>query len=62
VECRRSPPLRGDDERLEPLLGVALGGDVIERLPVGGSDALALALGKLGEQVADAVNTAVLAV
>ena len=50
------------DERLEPLLGVALVGGVIERPPVGAADAFALAFGQLGEQVADAVNGAVLAV
>jgi hypothetical protein len=37
-------------------------GGVVERLPVGLADAFALALGQFGEQVAHAVNTAVLAV
>jgi hypothetical protein len=50
------------DERPEPLLAVALAGDVSERLPVGLADALALSLGQLREQVAQAVNGAVLAV
>ena len=50
------------DQRLEPLLVVALVGGVIERLPVGLADAFALAFGQLGEQVADAVNGAVLAI
>ena len=50
------------DERCEALLAVALVGGVIERLPVGRADALAFAFGQLGEQVAHAVNGAVLAV
>ena len=50
------------DERLQSLLAVALVGGVIECLPVGLADAFALAFGQLGEQVADAVNGAVLAV
>ena len=49
-------------ERLEALLCVALVGGVIERPPVGGTHPLALAFGQLGEQVAHAVNGAVLAV
>jgi hypothetical protein len=49
-------------ERLEPLLAVALVGGVVECLPVGLADAFALAFGQLGEQVADAVNGAVLAI
>jgi hypothetical protein len=44
------------DERSEALLCVALAGGVIERLPVGMADALALAFGQLGEQVAHAVK------
>jgi hypothetical protein len=40
------------DERLEPLLGVALVDCVIERLPVGLLDAFAFALGQLGVEVA----------
>ena len=50
------------DERSEAPLCVALVGGVIERLPVGLADAFALAFGQLGQQVADAVNGAVLAV
>jgi hypothetical protein len=50
------------DERLESLLGVAGADRVIERPPVGPLDPFALAFGELGEQVADAVNGAVLAV
>jgi hypothetical protein len=50
------------DERLQSLLCVALAGGVIECLPVGLADAFALTFGQLGEQVADAVNGAVLAV
>jgi hypothetical protein len=50
------------DERLQSLLAVALAGGVVECLPVGLADALALAFGQLGEQVAQAVNGAVLAV
>ena len=55
-------PVELADERLEPLLCVALAGGLIERLPVGLADAFALALGQLGQQVAHAVNGAVLAV
>jgi hypothetical protein len=44
------------------LLAVALTGGVVERLPVGGADVFALALGQLGQQVAHAVHGAVLAV
>jgi hypothetical protein len=43
-------------------LAVALVGRVVERLPVGQTDAFALAVGQLGEQVAQAVHGAVLAV
>ena len=50
------------DQRLQPLLAVALVGGIVERLPVGQADALALAFGQLGEQVAQAVNGTVLAV
>ena len=50
------------DQALEALLAVALVGGVVERLPVGLADALAVAFGQLGEQVADAVNGAVPAV
>jgi hypothetical protein len=50
------------DERLESLFAVALAGGVIERLPVGQTHALALAFGQLGQQVADPVNGAALAV
>jgi hypothetical protein len=50
------------DQGLEALLCVALAGGVIERLPVGLADALALPFGEFGEQVANAVNGAVLAV
>ena len=55
-------PVELVDERPESLLCVALVGGVIERLPVGPSDALAFPFGQLGEQVADAVDGAVLAV
>jgi hypothetical protein len=44
------------------VLAVALAGGVVECMPVGLADAFALAFGELGEQVADAVNGAVLAV
>jgi hypothetical protein len=50
------------DQGLESLLAVALVDGVIERLPVGLADALALPFGQLGQQVARAVNGAVLAV
>jgi ethanolamine utilization protein EutA (predicted chaperonin) len=49
-------------EGLQSLLCIALVGGVGECLPVGATDAFALAFGELGELVADAVNTAVLAV
>jgi hypothetical protein len=55
-------PIELVDEGLEALLSVALAGGVIERPPVGLADAFALAIGQLGEQVPNAVNTAVLAV
>jgi hypothetical protein len=55
-------PIELVDQRLESLLSVALVDRVIECLPVGLADALALPLGQLREQVADAVNGAVLAV
>ena len=48
-------------ERLESLLAVALAGGVVERPPVGLAYALALPFGQLGEQVAQAVDGAVLA-
>jgi len=44
------------------LLSIALVGGVVERLPVGGADAFAFPFGQLGEQVAQAVDGAVLAV
>jgi hypothetical protein len=47
---------------LEALSSVALVDSVIQRLPVGLAHALALSLGQLGQQVAHAVNAAVLAV
>jgi hypothetical protein len=50
------------DQGLESLLAVALVGGVVERPPVLLADTLALSLGQLREQVADAVNGAVLAV
>jgi hypothetical protein len=50
------------DERTESSLAVALVGGVVERPPVGLADALAFALGQLGEQVAHAVDGAALAV
>src|SRR5829696_6937919 len=55
-------PVELVDERLQSLLAVALVGRVVERLPVGAADAFALAVGQLGEQVADAVHGAVLAI
>ena len=55
-------PVELVDQRLQPLLAVALVGGIIERLPVGQADAFALTFGQLGEQVAQAVNGAVLAV
>jgi hypothetical protein len=50
------------DQSLEALAGVAFVGGIVERLPVAAADAFALAFGQLGEQVAQAVNGAVLAV
>jgi hypothetical protein len=50
------------DQGPQSLLAVALVDSLIKRLPVGRSDSLALPLGQLGEQVANAVYTAVLAV
>ena len=50
------------DERLEAALGVLFADRVIERLPVGVLDALALAVGQLGLQIPSSVNTAALAV
>jgi hypothetical protein len=50
------------DERLESLFSAALAGGVVERPPVGRTHAFALALGQLGEQVAQAVDGTVLAV
>src|SRR5215218_5144013 len=50
------------DERIEALLCVSLVGGLVERLPVGAADALALAFGQLGEQVAHAMNGAMLAI
>jgi hypothetical protein len=50
------------DQALESLFAVALVGGVVERPPEGLTDAFALALGQLGEQVAEAVDGAVLAV
>jgi hypothetical protein len=41
---------------------VAVVGGVVERPPVGLADALALSFWELGQQVADAVNGAVLSV
>jgi hypothetical protein len=55
-------PVELVDEGLESLLAVAHVGGVVECLPVDLADALAFALGQLGEQVADAVHGAVLAV
>src|SRR4051794_16888768 len=55
-------PIELADQRQEPLLGVALVDGLIEGLPVDVADALALAFGQLGQQVAHAVNGAVLAV
>jgi hypothetical protein len=55
-------PVELVDQALEALLAVALVGGVVEPLPVGLADAFALPLGQLGEQVADAVDGAVLAV
>jgi hypothetical protein len=50
------------DQDLQPLLCVALVGGVVQRLPVGAADALALPFGQLREQVAQPVNGAVLAI
>ncbi len=55
-------PLELVDHGRNPLLSVALVGGLIERLPVLPADALALRLWQLREQVAQAVNGAVLAV
>jgi hypothetical protein len=49
-------------QRLKSLPSVALIGGLVKRLPVGVADPFALSFGQLGEQVADAVNGAVLAV
>jgi hypothetical protein len=46
-----SGPVELVDEGLESLLSVPLVGGVIECLPVGLTDALALAFGQLGEQL-----------
>ena len=54
-------PIELVDEGLESLLCVAFVDGLIEGVPVGLADAFALAFGQLGEQVADAVNGAVLA-
>src|SRR4051794_3425646 len=40
-------PIELADQRLEPVLCVALGGGLVEGLPVGGADALAFAFGDL---------------
>ena len=50
------------DQGVESLLCLPLVDGLIQRLPVGRSDAFALLLGQLGQQVAHAVNGAVLAV
>jgi hypothetical protein len=50
------------DQGLESLPGVVFVDGVIQCLPVGGPDAFALRFGQLGQQVAHAVHTAVLAV
>ena len=50
------------DQCLQSLLGVAFVDRVIQRLPVGLADAIALGLGQLGQQVAHPVHRAVLAV
>ena len=50
------------DQGLQSLLAVLFVDRLIEGLPVGLTDAFALALGQLCEQVANSVNTAVLAV
>ena len=50
------------DEGLKSLLAVLLVDRLVKRLPVGASHALALSLGQLREQVAHAMNSAVLAV
>jgi hypothetical protein len=47
---------------LEPPLGVGLADRVIQGLPAGVLDALALAVGELGVEVPGAVNAAPLAV
>ena len=50
------------EQRLQSLPCVTLVGRLVERLPVGPADALALPLWQLREQVAQAVDAAVLAV
>ena len=50
------------DQGLESLLAVSHVGGVVERLPVGAADAFALTVGELGQQVAQAVHGAVLAI
>ena len=50
------------DERLQSLLGVGLSDRLIERLPVGVLDALAISVGDFAVEVAGAVNTAPLSV
>jgi hypothetical protein len=59
---RIAGPLELGDECREPLRCVALVGGLIERLPVGPAHPLALLLGQLCDQVARAVNGAVLAI
>ena len=50
------------DESMEPLSAVALVDGLIERPPVGLANTLALPVGQLRQEVADAVDGAVLAV
>ena len=55
-------PVELAGQGVESQPSVALVGGVVECLPVAPADAVALALGQLGQQVADAVNGAVLTV
>lgn len=51
-----SPRLKLADQLAQPPLAVWERGGLVERLPVGGPDALALPLGELGEQVPEAID------
>jgi hypothetical protein len=50
------------DQSLQSLLGIAFVDRLIERLPVGRPDPLALGFGELGQQVAHSVHSAVLTI